>query len=103
MATKIYKVIINILCQDDFENTIRVKVFADKQLALQYYNELIESEKEYETELNLDDYTIDKSENYYERYLTGYASEDCLTIQLQEDEICESLEKSNDTEKEYEM
>ena len=103
MATKIYKVITNILCQDDFENTIRVKVFTDEQLASKYYSELVESAKECESELDLDDYTIDESKTCYERYLTGYAAEDSLKIKLEEDVICEELEKSNDMEKDYDM
>lgn len=101
MSTKIYKVITNILCQDDFENTTRVKVFTDEKLASQYYKDLVEGAKD--NDLDLDDYTIDEDETSFERYLTGYASEDSLSIWIEEDEICESLEKSNDMEKNYEM
>lgn len=101
MSTKIYKVIANVLCQDDFENSITVKVFTDEKLASQYYKELVKGAKD--NELDLDDYTIDESETSFERYLTGRASEDSLSIWIDEDEICESLEKSNDMEKDYDM
>ena len=101
MSTKIYKVITKILCQDDFENTIRVKVFTDEKLASQYYKDLVDGAKD--NDLNLDDYTIDEDETSFERYLTGYAAEDSLSIWIEEDEICETLEKSNDMEKDYDI
>ena len=101
MSTKIYKVITNVLCQDDFENSIDVKVFTDKKLALNYFKELVDGAKN--CDLDLEYYTVDESETYFERYLTGYAVEDSLSIWIDEDEICESLEKSNDMEKDYDM
>lgn len=103
MATKIYKVIKHIIYDEDYENIINVKVFTDEKLASMYYKQLIAHEKEYAVELDLEDYTIDESENYYERYLTGFASQNSVTISLEEDEICEKLEKPYDMEKEYEI
>lgn len=101
MSIKIYKVISNVLCQDDFENSINVKVFTDEKLASQYYKDLVDGAKD--CDLDLEDYTVDEDETSYERHLTGRASEDCLSIWLEEDEICEDLEKSNDMEKDYDM
>ena len=101
MSTKIYKVITNILCQDDFENSIKVKVFTDDKLAFKYYKDLVDGAKD--CDLDLEDYTVDEDDTSYERYLTGYASEDSLSIWIEEDEICEELEKSNDMEKEYDV
>lgn len=101
MSTKIYKVITNILCQDDFENSITVKVFTNEDIAKQYYKDLVNSAKN--RDFDLDDYVIDENETYFERYLDGREIEDSLNIWIEEDEICESLEKSNDMEKDYDM
>lgn len=101
MSTKIYKVITIVLCQDDFENTVTVKVFTDEKLAKDYYNELVDGAKD--SDFDLEDYTIDEDETSFERYLTGYASEDSLSIYIEEDEICEELEKSNNMEKDYDI
>lgn len=101
MATKIYKVTVNILCVEDCENLITSKIFTDKELAMKYYRELIDEDKE--LEFNQEDYIIEEEECYYERYLEGYAAEDSISIWIEEDEICEELEKNIDTEKSYEM
>ena len=101
MSTKIYKVITIVLCQDDFENTVTVKVFTDEKLAKDYYNELVDGAKD--SDFDLEDYTIDEDETSFERYLTGYASEDSLSIYIEEDEICEELEQSNNMEKDYDI
>lgn len=101
MSIKIYKVITNILCQDDFENSITVKVFTNENLAKQYYKDLVDSAKN--NDLELDDYVIDENDTSFERYLNGRAIEDSLNIWFEEDEICENLEKNNDMEKDYDM
>jgi len=101
LSTKIYKVITVVLCQDSFENTVTVKVFTDEKLAKDYYNELVDGAKD--IDVDFEDYTIDEAETSFERYLTGYASEDSLSIYIEEDEICEELEKSNNMEKDYDI
>lgn len=101
MSTKIYKVITNVLCQDNFENSITVKVFTNENLAKQYYKGLVEEAKN--NDQNSDDYTIDETETSFERYLDSRAIEDSLNIWIEEDEVYESLEKSNDMEKDYDI
>lgn len=93
MSTKIYKVISRILCYDEHECTVNSAIFINKDLALEYYKDLVESAKRYA--LNLDNYTIDESETSFE---------DSIAIWIEEDEIYEELEKTNeDMEKNYEI
>ena len=101
MGTKIYKVISRILCYDNCECTVNSTVFTNKDLALEYYKDLVKSAKRYD--LNLDDYTINESETSFESYLKNRAFEDSIYIWIEEDAICEELEKNKDMDKDYEI
>jgi len=113
MGTKIYKVISHDVYLESGEDSIDVKVFTDEKLATKYYKKLVKKDKQ--NDFEPEDYTVDEDKTSYERYLTGRSSEDSISIYLQEDEICEELEKSNkknseknkekndDMEKDYEF
>ena len=102
MSTKIYKVISRILCYYECKCTVNSAIFINKDLALEYYKDLVESAKRYD--LDLDNYTIDESETSFEGYLNNRAFEDSIAIWIEEDEIYEELEKTNeDMEKSYEI
>jgi len=109
MGTKIYKVISHDVYLESGEDSIDVKVFTDEELATKYYKKLVKRDKQ--NDFEPEDYTVDEDKTSYERYLTGRSSEDSVFISLQEDEICEELEKSNkknnekknDVEKDYEF
>lgn len=101
MSTKIYKVISHYVYLDTGDNSIEVKVFIDEKLATEYYEKLVNEDKE--NDFEPEDYTVDEDKTSYERYLTGRSSEDSVSIYMQEDEICEEKEKNNDMEKDYEV
>ncbi len=101
MATKIIKVFS--MCQSDLNCDVNVTVFTDPKLAKEYMQSLIKDAKKQENDLDLDDYTIDEDDTSYERYLTGYSADDSISIWMENDEICEELEKTNDMEKDYDI
>lgn len=101
MNTKIYKVITNLICLEDFENTTTVKVFYDRKLAMEYFEQLVQKDKQ--NDFENEDYNIDEEDCYYERYLKNRMIEDCVSIRIEDDEICEKLEKNNEMEKDYDM
>lgn len=106
---KIYRVIFNSLDSDECDNTINITTFLNRDLAIKYIKDCIKSLKQQEQELDLEDYCVEESENYYERYLDGRASEDSVTIWLEEDEtydekmLQEEQERQNEKDRAYEM
>ncbi len=99
---KIYKIVTSDIYADEGQNTIEVKLFASKELALEYMNKKIRSAEEDISKDELEKYTTEKSKEYYERYLTGYKAIDSLEIWLEEDELYDEKFKQSKEKREYE-
>ena len=104
---KIYKVIYSSVYIEGGENTVDVKVFLNKDVALKFIKRQI---KEIKKEVDdLEDYCVDEKEDFYERYLDGRSMEDSVSIYLEEDESYDEIElqeeklRQQKEEKEYEM
>ena len=104
---KIYKVIYSSVYIEGGENTVDVKVFLKKDVALKFIKRQI---KEIKKEVDdLEDYCVDEKEDFYERYLDGRSMEDSVSIYLEEDESYDEIElqeeklRQQKEEKEYEM
>lgn len=104
---RIYRVIYSSIYLEEGENTINVKTFLNKDLALNYIKkEIKEIKKQVE---DLDDYCVEETEDSYERYLNGRSMEDFVAIWLEEDEFYDELElieekkMQQEEEKDYEM
>ena len=104
---KIYKVIYSSVYIEGGENTVDVKVFLNKDVALEFIKRQI---KEIKKEVDdLEDYCVDEKEDFYERYLDGRSMEDSVSIYLEEDESYDEIElqeeklRQQNEEKEYEM
>ena len=104
---KIYKVIYSSVYIEGGENTVDVKVFLSKDVALKFIKRQI---KEIKKEVDdLEDYCVDEKEDFYERYLDGRSMEDSVSIYLEEDESYDEIElqeeklRQQKEEKEYEM
>lgn len=103
---KVYNVIFKGINVDELENTVTVTTFLNRDLAERYLKEKIdEIEKEID---RLDDYSIEKGKDYFERYLTARAIEDSVMIWLEEKDTYDEMmlkERVNKDEKEneYEM
>ena len=103
---KIYKVIYSSVYIEGGENTVDVKVFLNKDVALKFIKRQI---KEIKKEVDdLEDYCVDEKEDFYERYLDGRSMEDSVSIYLEEDESYDEIElqeeklRQQKEEKEYE-
>ena len=79
---KIYKIIKHEIYLKEFIDTLEVKVFNNKKLALKYFKKLIKESKE---DINIEEYCVEEENNYYMIYLKGYAANDSTTIYLEED------------------
>ena len=87
---KIYKVIYSSVYIEGGENTVDVKVFLNKDVALKFIKRQI---KEIKKEVDdLEDYCVDEKEDFYERYLDGRSMEDSVSIYLEEDESYDEIE-----------
>ena len=74
---KIYKVIYSSVYIEGGENTVDVKVFLNKDVALKFIKRQI---KEIKKEVDdLEDYCVDEKEDFYERYLDGRSMEDSVS------------------------
>lgn len=105
---KIYRVIFQSIYLDEGENQVRITTFLNKELAEEYLKERIKDLKSELDILNQEGYVTEEEENYYERYLDGYAMEDSVAIWLEEDDTYDEKmikEKTKEQEKEnnYEM
>jgi hypothetical protein len=104
---RIYRVIYSSIYLEEGENTINVKTFLNKDLALNYIKKEIKEIKKQVKDL--DDYCVEETEDSYERYLNGRSMEDSVAIWLEEDEFYDELElieekkKQQEEEKDYEM
>lgn len=106
---KFYRVIYKSVYVEGGEDNVEVKTFLNKNLAKNYLRRMIEYSKQDVEETNLEDYNIEETENSYERYLDGYASQDNVSIWLEEADFYDELELqeeqklANEKENEYEM
>lgn len=106
---KIYRVIYKSIDVDECDNTIKVTTFFNKDLAIKYIEDRIKELKEQMKELDSEDYCVEETENYYERYLDGRSMEESVSIWLEEDNTYDELvlqeeqKMQNEKEKDYEM
>ncbi len=105
---KIYRVVFKRMYLDEGENKVRVTTFLNKELAEEYLKERIKDLKSELEILDQEGYITEEEDNYYERYLDGYAIEDSVAIWLEEDDTYDEKmikEKAQKKEKEnnYEM
>lgn len=93
LKVKIYKVIHHTFYLEECEDYLDVKVFTDKDKAKEYMDSLIVDYTNQDTDPDIArDFTVEKTDNSYERYLTGRYAEENVTILLEEDELV--MEKS---------
>lgn len=98
---KIYRIIYQSIYIEEGEIYVGVKTFLNKEIALEYLKkEIIEIKKQVD---NLEDYCVEEKENSYERYLNGRASEDYVSIYIEEDETFDEKYLQKEKEKEYEI
>lgn len=102
---KIYRVIYESHDIDEADHTIKVSTFFNKENAEKYLQECIEDIKEQNEEFDLDDYTIEETDDSYEIYLSHRQAEQGVSVWLEEDETRDEIKKDLDIEKdnEYEM
>ena len=85
---------------EDGVSSVNVKVFTNKDTALKYLHQQIELAKQDVDDL--EGYCVDEDNESYERYLDGYASQDCVSIWLSED-ILDDEKVFEHEENEYEI
>ena len=102
---KFYRVIYKSIYVEGGEDNVEVKTFKNKELAMNYLKRKIEySKQDIEED---EEYVIEESETSYERYLDGYASQDSVSIWIEEDDFYDEKELLEEQEIEqdndYEM
>ena len=103
---KIYRVIFESVDVEEAVHTLNINTFFDKKNALKYLERCIEDIKHQNEEFyNIDDYTIEETEESYEIYLSGRRIEQCVSIWLEEDKTYDEIKKGieKEEENEYEM
>lgn len=101
MSEKIYKVIrMDTYWEDGTGTNVRVAVFTEKELALTYLKQQIREIKN-EVDDN-EDYCVEEDDKSYERYLEGEASQDSISIWMEED-ILDNEKLIENEDKEYEL
>lgn len=100
MSTKIYEVIEKDIYMEGGVSSVYVKVFTNKDTALKYLHQQIELAKQDVDDL--EGYCVDEDNESYERYLDGYASQDCISIWLVEDVLNDEKVLEHE-ENEYEI
>lgn len=104
MNEKIYKVTTHSIYFESGEILVESKIFLNKELAQNYFKREVQLAKQDENEIDKDDYCVEEDENSYERYLVGYASQDSISIWLEEDTFYDEIElnKEKKNDKDYE-
>lgn len=102
---KIYRVIYESHDIDEAVKTINVNTFFNKENAKRYFKESKEIIEKQSQEFDLEDYTIEESEECYEIYRSHRYMEQGISLWLEEDKTRDEIEKELDAEKEneYEM
>lgn len=89
---KFYRVIYKSVYVEGGEDNVEVKTFLDKKLAINYLKRSITYSKQDVDGEDLEKYHIEETETSYERYLDGYASQDNVSIWLEEDDFYDKME-----------
>lgn len=102
---KIYRVIFESHDIDEADHTLNISTFFNKENAENYLQECKENLKEQNEELNLENYTIEETDDSYEMYLSGRQVEQGVSVWIEEDETQDEIEKNLNIEKDndYEM
>ncbi|MBP3802063.1 MAG: hypothetical protein J6I85_08625 [Clostridia bacterium] len=102
---KFYRVIYKSIYVEGGKDFVEVKTFKNKELAMNYLKRKIEYSKQ-DVE-GYEEYITEESETSYERYLDGFASQDSVSIWLEEDDFYDEKELLEEQEIEqdndYEM
>lgn len=99
---KFYRVIYKSVYVEGGEDNVEVKTFLNRELAVNYLKRKIAHSKQDVGDYELKDYHVEESENSYERYLDGYASQDNVSIWLEEDDFYDEIELKEEQEIEKE-
>ena len=97
---KSYRVIYESYDIDNAAHTLNINNFFNKENAEKYLQECKESIKEQNEEFDLNNYTIEETEDSYEIYLSGRAFEQSVSVWLEEDETRDEISKDLKMEKE---
>ena len=102
---KIYRVIYESHDIDEADRTIYINTFFNKKNAEKYLKECIESIKEQNEEFDLDDYSIEETDDSYEICLAHREFEQGISVWLEEGETSDEIQKDlkEEKENEYEM
>lgn len=99
----IYRVVFEKHDIDRLINRIEINTFFNKKNALKYLKESIATlKKQNEKNLDMEDYSIEETEESYEVYLSGRQIEEGMTIWLEADKTLDEIEKDIKEEKENE-
>lgn len=105
---KVYEVVYSKTNTKEDEDILIIKIFLNREIALNYLKRQIKETKEEFKETK--EYEIKETENYYERTLNGKILEDSIYIWLDEEELYDEYELlmerkrlQNEKEKDYEM
>lgn len=96
---QIYRVIFESHDIDELNYTINISTFFNKENAKKYLEECKESIKEQNEEFDLEDYTIEETDDSYEIYLSHRQVEQGVSVWLEEDETRDEIKKDLDIEK----
>lgn len=105
---KVYEVVYSKTNTKEDEDILIIKIFLNREIALNYLKRQIKETKEEFKETK--EYEIKETENSYERTLNGKIFEDSIYIWLDEEELYDEYELlmerkrlQNEKEKDYEM
>lgn len=98
-----YKVIYKSVYLESGEDIVEVKVFLNKDNAQNYLKELVANAKDDIEKDDLNKYKIEETEDSYERYLDGYASQDNIAIWIEIDNFYDEKELKKEQDKDYEI
>ena len=96
---KIYRVVYESHDIDELDRTINISTFFNKENAKKYLQECKESIKQQNEEFDLEDYTIEETDDSYEIYLSHRQVEQGISVWLEEGETCDEIEKNLNIEK----
>ena len=102
---KIYRVVYESHDIDEDDRTIHISTFFNKENAERYLQECIENIKKQNEEFDLEDYTIEETDNSYEIYLSHRQIEQGIAVWIEEDNTLDEIQQNLDIEKDndYEM
>lgn len=98
-----YKVIYKSVYLESGEDIVEVKIFLNKENVQKYLKELVANAKNDVEKDALNNYKIEEKEDSYERYLDGYASQDNISIWIEEDNFYDGRELRKEQDNDYEI